>query len=181
MDQCPFGTFLENLTCVNCQPPCSSCISLSQCMSCVSQTYLIASQDLCVQREQCPNATYGDDALGICAKCDISCTKCAGPTSSDCLSCNRSLGYADKTTAGPGPCQMIVCSQGQYLFINTSGGAAQCKPCQNPTCETCSSNNPARCTKCKKQYLEYLSDDIQCKTCNDFLGLKQGTGSTCDG
>ena len=181
LDQCPIGTFQNGTTCVKCNPPCSSCANLVQCLTCVSKTYLIVSQAQCVVWDQCPGATYGDDTLGICAKCHISCTKCIGPSSSSCLACNRSLGYAEKSSPGAGPCQKMVCSQGEYLFINASGGPAQCRQCQNSLCETCSSDNPTRCTKCKKQYLEFLSEDIQCKTCNDFVGLKKGSGSTCDG
>ena len=75
---------------------------------------------------------------------------------------------------------MMVCSSGQYLLIKIEQRIALCMPC-SPQCETCTSERPDRCTKCKKEYLEFLSDDIQCKSCNDFVGLKKGSGYACDG
>ena len=151
---CPFGTYVQNSSCVDCKPPCTSCRSLLLCDSCDEASFLIAKKEVCVSYDQCPNATYGDKDLHQCANCDISCSKCAGPTANDCLVCNRSLGYADKTTPGIGPCQKIVCSAGQYLLINIQEGKVLCMPC-SPQCETCSSDAPTRCAKCKKQYLDF--------------------------
>ena len=178
--QCPSWTYPLGTTCEDCSIHCLTCRNSILCTSCDSETFLIIEQEQCVTADQCPIGTYGDELYHQCRNCDASCQTCLGPTSSDCLTCKISLGYAQKTTPGAGQCQKVVCSQGQYLNISTT--KATCLSC-NPECDSCNSNYPTRCTKCKKQYIETNDQQglVICQTCSDFLGLKQGAGSTCDG
>ena len=178
--QCPSWTYPQDTTCTDCSIHCLTCRNSVNCLSCDSQTFLIVEAEKCVSRELCPIGTYGDELYRVCKKCDSSCLTCQGPSSSDCLTCNVSLGYTEKTTLGAGTCQKMVCSQGQYLNLTSS--KPTCLPCLSE-CETCNNLYPTRCTKCKKQYIETNDQQglVICRTCNDLLGLKKGSGSACEG
>lgn len=181
-DECPEGTFQVNTTCIKCTPPCLVCPNSQDCEQCDDPTYLLVPKASCVAKEWCPDGTYADDSIRQCVTCDPSCKTCMGPTAYDCLTCKTIIGYADKTTTGPGPCQKIICTDGQYLFINLTTTKSFCLQCQ-PRCQTCNSNFPIFCTKCKAEFLEFPTDNglLECKTCSDFLGQKKGPGLTCEG
>ena len=165
---------------MTCVAPCNTCTSLVDCISCIGNTYLIPGLSICVSKVNCPITTYPDDNLGQCAKCDISCETCYGPTPDECKTCMISLGYAEKMTTGPGPCQKVICPDGQYINITKTN--ALCLPC-DPKCDICVSKYPTLCTKCKNEFQEVLADNgqVKCLSCTDFLGMKKGVGKNCEG
>lgn len=133
--------------------------------------------------EYCPNHTYADYNLGICAECDPLCETCSSNLAQDCLSCNGYLGYILIITPGVRQCTQLICSTGQYLKLGSSAECIDCKP----ECQTCTSDYPLNCTACKKQYLSFsISNNpmiYSCRTCESFKGLKSPAilGNPCDG
>ncbi|GAA6106798.1 proprotein convertase subtilisin/kexin type 5-like [Tachysurus ichikawai] len=82
-----------------------------------------------------PSGQYvGDD--GKCHSCDITCYKCKGPNSNDCLSCllTRIL--------DEGGCVM-ECESGKF---ERDG---QCQRCHH-TCHECNDEGPDKCTSCSR-------------------------------
>lgn len=178
---CPNGTFPLLNYCINCEPPCLTCTSEIECKSCIDNSFLLTGNSVCLARNQCPIGTYADDNLRLCANCHISCATCIGSSSTECISCKTILGYAEKLSSGPGECQKVICTQGQYLNISVKN--AICLPC-NPECITCSSESPTYCTTCKKEYLAFpaVNGSVYCKTCNELLGLKKSQSyGVCEG
>lgn len=181
---CPDGTYPTlNNTCDKCKSPCSTCIDLTDCKSCVSQLFLINSS--CVENYQCPNDTYADEDSGECVGCDSTCGTCIGPSGKDCLNCNIDVGFMTKDSSSAGVCQIKTCADGQYLGLNVKTGYKDCLPCQ-PECQTCTSDYPEYCTKCNKIYVSIplqIPGIFDCKLCEFFRGLKSPAtpGAPCEG
>lgn len=180
--QCPDGTYAnESGICETCEYPCLTCKSSTLCTSCLTSLFL--TQFSCVLAEQCPAGTYGDTVLGLCNKCDISCSTCSGPTNSDCTSCDASVQLVKATSFGPSACKLMVCKDGQYYFYNKTSRQPLCLDC-NPECDTCNKSFPDSCTKCTKAFIEFPSTVnglVLCKTCGDLRGFKNSKTTACEG
>ncbi|XP_058024045.1 proprotein convertase subtilisin/kexin type 5-like, partial [Ahaetulla prasina] len=86
------------------------------------------------------------DFLGHCQFCDISCSKCIGPTSKDCIGCT----YANRVL-DDGRC-VVQCPRGKFEFNK------QCHSCHE-SCTDCSGSEPNECTSCakdKKGHMRFL-------------------------
>lgn len=72
IDPCPDKMFNLSNTCTDCPATCDSCVSLSNCTSCISNYSLYDSN--CIS--QCP-PSYAVLVNGVCTKCtDTFCNKC---------------------------------------------------------------------------------------------------------
>lgn len=92
---CPPGMFtdLANYQCLVCQPPCLTCTSTTECLSCMPSTtkptYLEGKK--CV--EKCSsNMTFGDNSTLTCMRCVSPCEACSF-IGTNCTSC--SSGYLE--------------------------------------------------------------------------------------
>ena len=95
--ECPLNHYVDNLTCLPCDPQClsgcrdSSPLSCTQCRSAGvlrsdGRTECVSDCNFSV------NNTYYLDANGTCKRCSELCSNvdgCTGPTSSDCRSCRN--------------------------------------------------------------------------------------------
>ena len=120
-----------------------------------------------------------------CIQCDSSCGTCIGPTANDCLNCDTDSGFLAKDTSSAGPCQLKTCSDGEYLGLNKKSNIKECLPCK-PECQTCTSEYPEYCSKCKKIYLStplHIPGFYDCQLCESFKGLKSPAtpGDPCEG
>lgn len=87
LTSCPDQFYPTNLGtnqkfCQPCVSPCLSCISSSQCVSCVPDKYLLGYT--CVA--SCPSGYY-NSSFGQCASCISPCKTCTNQTT--CLSCSE--------------------------------------------------------------------------------------------
>ena len=111
---------------------------------------------------------------GYC--CDLTCTTCDGPSSSDCLSCTDSYLYQgqclaqcpSKTQVSGSTCVDVKsCDQGYYREETTNS----CKSCSSP-CASCSGSTT--CTSCISGYnLVGSNCEIQptARNSNNFFAL----------
>jgi hypothetical protein len=134
--------------CTPCQSPCRTCVSLSDCLSCVDGSYLQG---------------------GSCVKCDQSCLTCKGPSNSNCLSCfgTSSLSPDGFCSGCSSSCKLCSgslcrgCSEGFFLFTGNcvvvcpSGTFANGSVCSG--CDaSCSACNATSCLNCNTGYLYTL-------------------------
>jgi hypothetical protein len=131
---CPSGTLpgtapSGNLECLPCDPSCLTCItSPSNCSSC-SSSYLLNGS--CVNGSLCPNGSYPDSILFLCADCPLECSLCL--SNSSCQGCSAGYYFFDSFCYSS-------CPNGSLLSANS------CLPCTSP-CATCSLA-VSNCTSC---------------------------------
>ncbi|EGR30848.1 hypothetical protein IMG5_122490 [Ichthyophthirius multifiliis] len=135
-----------------------------------------------VCREQCPIGYFQDKINNICAKCDISCIKCSGPSKNDCLKCGF-LAYLEE-----GKCVKQCSNDFQLVNQNTCVKSVS-QGCQQE-CEKCYYDVHEECTECKNQFFLNLKTgkcvvanqcpegtfaNIENKTCQicEIIGCKQ--------
>ncbi|EAS00646.2 REJ domain protein (macronuclear) [Tetrahymena thermophila SB210] len=130
-------------------------ITMSQeCRSCINNCQTCTKSDDCsncqigygynYQKQQCAQCYQG------CSNCDqnLSCTECFSGYIQTTNPKNNSQQY----------CKMI-CSAGQFTFINWQTMAQQCNPCIS-NCTQCSQDK--QCDTCTANY-EYIQQVFQCK------------------
>ncbi|EAS06674.2 zinc finger lsd1 subclass family protein (macronuclear) [Tetrahymena thermophila SB210] len=192
LEKCPEGFFnqkqVDNNICQQCDSSCKSCDgpNSNNCLSCQAPN-LFYQQNLKTCVENCNSDQFKNKNDQICSSCDPSCTTCAGPSSTDCLSCSGDLFLFQN--------QCIQNCPDQY-YNNVQNN--QCMPC-DPTCYTCNgsaSNNCLSCSqktfldpnsnKCVSQCsLNYYPDENsnQCRpcytTCQECNGPSESDCLTC--
>lgn len=179
LNPCPNGTYASGGECIPCVYPCNTCLSFSQCLSCVPHMYLIIGTTTCVDNVHCPMGFTADDATWTCKACYFACRTCNGPTIHDCIICNFLLGYG-RGPAG-GDCLMMICTNSMFLDIDIVANKAYCKNCYK-SCATCSDYGPNNCISCNPGYQAYpspIANRVQCLTCADmntgYYALPDGT------
>lgn len=86
---CPSGFFmhLASRTCRRCDPRCSSCTEITNCLTCTHDFYLLDFYDprhaSCVP--ECPVGFWVNGTT--CQRCYKDCKKCYGPSEYQCLEC----------------------------------------------------------------------------------------------
>ena len=128
LSSCPigYGEDSVNNTCVMCDSSCSVCTGSSntQCSICNEGFFLQPAPSTTTCLDSCPAGYWQDTTNHICASCDISCSQCTGPLNSQCSACNP--GYVLQPSSATclkeeGP---TSCSNGLYLYKNSSCVAA---------------------------------------------------------
>ncbi len=124
--------------CYSCIPPCFTCsVLLTNCTSCVSPNYLMASNNTCLSN--CPSGYATNINTSACDSCNIVCSTCFGSTINECIACKNVSGinyYLNNTSC------LANCPSG---FYNDSISNL-CIACTAP-CANCSIN-PTNCTSC---------------------------------
>ena len=123
----------SNGNCTLCVAPCSTCTSVSFCLSCATN-YL--TNNTCVVASLCPSGTYANLTSLTCDACSANCSTCSS-VSSNCTSCISPYFYFN------GSC-INSCPSG--MFQNST----VCSSCVSP-CQTCVS--AAVCLSCSTNYL----------------------------
>jgi proprotein convertase subtilisin/kexin type 5 len=140
-NQCPSGTYpdVSSNLCAACQPPCSTCTSLTVCLSCTTGYNLDGT--LC--KSNCLDGFMPINA--ICTACASPCSTCAGSLST-CLSCNLSANGSSLYLSG----LRCVATCPNSTYSNDSN--FHCSPCQSP-CSYC--NSLSSCTMCMGGFFFY--------------------------
>lgn len=174
--QCPKG-FTKNLLthrCQKCHPTCTSCSGFgpNACTSCVNGLTLHNKNVKTGQcQSNCEPHKFKSKSLK-CESCHSSCDSCYGPTSTNCLSCNKGYVYYKNT------CRQH-CPEGTFLKSKLQ----QCFKC-HPLCKTCSGPMANQCESCKSTFfLEQSTCVIQCssKTKPDMKNKRCDSCSNCQG
>ncbi|KAF8228601.1 hypothetical protein L208DRAFT_1453265 [Tricholoma matsutake] len=135
VSSCPAGTFIspqDNLTCVACDPSCSTCTGASTfCLTCANNQ--LASNGKCVT--SCPSNSF--TATGSCVACHPDCATCSGPSFNQCSSCGPG-----RPVLTNGRC-LPTCSRSQFFDTTSSS----CQPCDS-SCSSCSGPGPSNCLAC---------------------------------
>lgn len=133
---CPLGFIGLNKICQPCTNSCASCSgSTSNCLTCVSGTYLYNSSTPSCS-STCPTNLYPNNLTQTCTGCTSPCTFCSG-FASNCTSCTSGL------LLQSGQC-VSNCSVGYFPF------GSSCVPC-NSTCTACTSQSI--CLSCSSPYV----------------------------
>ncbi len=119
--------------CSVCLEPCLTCLSPTQCLTCITPYYYYEIGLACLT--VCPNTHYPVDSS--CSPCSAPCSTCLNQTT--CLTC--SIGYYHL-----GHCS-ANCPTG--TFRNSSGNI--CSPCDS-ACMTCEGTS-SFCLSCNSAYL----------------------------
>ena len=129
---------ISTQTCKTCDTTCETCSGASDtnCLSCYSGKYLLASNNSCVSCDA--NGYYKNTSTQTCKVCDPSCQTCTGAAATNCLSC-----YAGKYlfTAN----NSCVSCTGDGVYIDS--GTQTCKLC-DASCKTCNGPSPTSCLSC---------------------------------
>ena len=135
---CPQGFYRDEARweCRVCREGCATCLTSEVCTSCSPGSYLQGNQ--C--GGNCTGAFYPSRETNACAPCSLACSRCDGPTPSDCTECRGEFGFylhvATKT-----------CATGCPPGTVRSPSAALCVAC-DPRCELCQGFSPTNCTRC---------------------------------
>jgi hypothetical protein len=175
---CPDGFYPDTVTkrCTACVAPCKSCISSSQCSSCLSQStnnnfYLFyPSQKICVAA--CTSGvTVLSKNTNTCLDCESSCMTCENDINS-CTSCREgSLLYNNKCISSKS------CPLNHYI----DSSKRLCVPCDS-NCQQCGSSYET-CKLCKDGYV--LNNQSRCILATDicapgyFLNSKTSLCEAC--
>ncbi|XP_018413747.1 PREDICTED: proprotein convertase subtilisin/kexin type 5-like [Nanorana parkeri] len=155
----------EHKGCLPCHRKCSRCAGASehQCLSCKDSYYLLKcdstckschsfktcdeckdglvknSQGHCVSYKECDIHEYKDEHKG-CLPCHRKCSRCAGASEHQCLSCKDSYYLLNSTCVSK-------CPDGHYQEDEEK----RCVPCHS-TCKTCSGRRSSQCLSCKEEW-----------------------------
>ena len=81
LNTCPNGTLPLNSLCQTCSPTCATCsVTLLNCTSCPTNASLYLYNGSCQNASACPNGTYPNSSVLICASCSQNCTACSSAT-----------------------------------------------------------------------------------------------------
>ncbi|EAS03999.2 EGF-like domain protein (macronuclear) [Tetrahymena thermophila SB210] len=160
---CPLGYFYDTSNCIRCNFNCSSCSSLSQCITCNPYNPLIVqSPPTCA----CKDGYYLDSINQICQKCHASCNTCNGPFSNQCLTCSN---YPAYSTLDPNT-GLCNCSPGYYR--TSEGTCSQC----SQYCNSCE-NSSTQCTSCDATQNRILNSNAQCVCISGYA--EDSTSTKC--
>ncbi|KAL4506331.1 hypothetical protein ABPG73_017065 [Tetrahymena malaccensis] len=189
---CYDGFYLNDFSCIQCQPPCQNCIDQNNCLSC-QENYLYnqqTNQCTLICPDLCQQCQLNEDNSIQCIQCkdgfylsNQSCLQCSSPcltcqlSDNNCLSCvsnytfKNGLCFPDcdqtcKTCTLPNlNSACLTCQDGYYLNNN------YCLPCQQP-CQNCQ-QSPNNCLSCITNYVFNTSTyscspicDVTCQTCS---------------
>lgn len=133
---CPAGTLAAGKECRECAQNCSTCsVSASNCTSCLSGLFLLASGNAksCVAR--CDAKYYGDTITMSCQPCRAPCLECSGLALCDsCVPNSTPPSYLARQSCQPS------CPEGTF----PNGSTLVCQKCPLP-CKSCTA---ASCLSC---------------------------------
>lgn len=162
---CPLSTYADtNFLCQNCPSIfCSTCDTTGKCGACAQGSFFNPTDSICYQ--PCPVGTYGHEGHWVCIPCDSSCLTCAGPTTSDCLSCAPStyLVYSSCYSICPAHTYSLTCELCHDDCLNCTGP-------ESTDCTSCNGFDLLHLneTKCVEECYEGdIADNVNltCLTC----------------
>ncbi|KAL4489343.1 hypothetical protein ABPG72_018998 [Tetrahymena utriculariae] len=189
---CYDGYYLNDFSCVSCQPPCQNCIDQSNCLSCLKNYSYNQQINQCnlICPDLCQQCQLNKDNSIQCLQCkdgfylsNLSCLKCSSPcltcqfSNNKCLSCVSNYTFNNiqcipncdstcKTCISPNQSSACLTCQEGYYFNNN-----YCLPCQQP-CQNCQ-QSPNNCLSCITNYIFNTSTnscspvcDVTCQTCS---------------
>ncbi|KAL4490865.1 hypothetical protein ABPG72_008601 [Tetrahymena utriculariae] len=160
---CIDGYFLQNNSCVPCDPSCLTCgTSSTQCLSCFSGQFLNQTTNKCIQSsESCPSSFYKDQISNSCKSCQTPCSTCTGPSVFECTQCVKGYYYNQNSII-----KCIQCSQSCQLCHSQQD---QITKQLSQVCDTCSNgyykSDPSQ-IQCKQCSLQQYSTNNQCFNCD---------------
>lgn len=133
---CGTDHFVRDDVCIPCEVPCESCISETECITCLPDYgYLYGTT--CVN--PCPAGYYHNDDYE-CVACHDTCLTCSGLTENDCVDCEIGKRWLYENTC------LTECPDEYY-----GNDYAVCKDC-NAACLTCVWSGSTQCTECEAGY-----------------------------
>ena len=162
LSACPDRYYSANGTCYECVPPCYTCTSSTQCLSC-SYNFLHNSSCLAA----CPDSFYPDQANLLCSACSATCLTCSSAVL--CTTCNPTDCLYEGQCLGSCP------SQSFFALTNSSTNQCACTQCLYP-CSTCL--NATACLSCIDGYHHSNSCLTQCPS-SYYANSNNATCSLC--
>jgi hypothetical protein len=175
VSQCPDGYYPNGKVCVKCQSPCNTCLSNTQCTSCLDSYLYHSSKNKCLST--CPS-DFTIQQENKCIDCSTNCNTCK-TTISQCTSCANSLALMNNQCIPNCPTGFAnangICTQCDTNCLVCEGALKTCLKCIdgliidngvcvspstscqsgqyliNGLCRSCSTLLP-NCTDCLDQY-----------------------------
>lgn len=144
------GWAFIGLECHKCEKDnCKTCPSdktrLSECTEC-KENFFLSTDGNCTPN--CGSGFYENRELKKCVEClDKTCEKCI--PQNNCLKCKDNLVLLN------GKCE-VSCNLGYYETDDK-----ECKPCIDPNCTLCNSQDPEKCYSCKDPFFLQFKDVIK--------------------
>ncbi|PPQ73713.1 hypothetical protein CVT26_010844 [Gymnopilus dilepis] len=163
VQSCPSGTTIsskDNVTCIACDPSCSSCSGTSTfCLTCPNNQ--LALQGKCVT--SCPSGTFSSS--GQCLPCHPDCASCSGGAFNQCTSCSSSIPVLTNGRCLP------TCAQSQFFDTTSSS----CQSCDS-SCSSCSGPGPSNCLACSSSSQVLQGGTCVAANCQSSTGVVPGLG-----
>ena len=115
---------------------------------------------------------YGDDTTLTCLLCSVKCTRCFGPTSTDCTVCASGYFYYQPNN------ECLTDCPNQFFEDNTITATPICSPCISP-CLTCNVDGNDCVTCVAGTYLETNRCRTQCVALNLYENVATNVCSPC--
>ena len=107
VDVCGDGYYNTSGTCFTCVSPCKNCVSSTQCTSCLTGFYFVATN---AANSRCPTTcapgAFSNSVTNTCDSCSTTCATCSS-TPNTCTTCSGSL-YLSGTQC------ISICPDGKF-------------------------------------------------------------------
>lgn len=174
---CVNGAFPNGTSCALCPSLCTTCSSITTCLTCVSNLVVINGSCTC----DSSNDSYLNTLTTTCFTCGIilsQCDICSYNSSTSlviCTSCSTGYFLANDTTCSSCPAACLNCTNlltcgdcvvGYQLNATNQCECINCSVCSAASltnCSLCDLNGTATCTQCIVG--SYLDNSSTCQTC----------------
>lgn len=117
----------------------------------------------------CPFEYYGNTETGLCEPCHPWCSRCYGPTESECTACK--IEY--KKIISQNSCVSPICVKDHYWDWITM----DCEPCYE-SCSSCTIYGEYECDQCQEGWVR--DEDWSCRKCEQYPGLYTNVVLVCE-
>ncbi len=152
----------ENNVCHSCLAHCKTCTIDSKCSVCNSGFHRKSRYDYeldsCVA--DCAPKYFAMDS-SKCKECDFRCFVCAGPSNTECQSCDTSIpGVIEIANLGGG---IMACNCAPGFVPDTAG--RRCVRCVDPLCKSCNLADSRQCRSCftEEYAMVYNAETLSCE------------------